>query len=263
MTKVSANVWDYLEVPSRQERDSMAEQSTLWSIRILPSELGFTVNEEDFFQERSKIADCLVAIEQKLFDTVISYVMTMHYYRKGIPDVPKDQPHKTPQEREEYIKTTAEDYCNRYWFGYYTDLFYIHIQTIWDIAIELINYYFEYNYANDSRLVSNLYRRLKKDHIGIAGFLDQIRCSELYTKSKGFRTNAAHFVPSINTKRVDKKTDIDGEITDVLTDTYDKPSEIVGHIIEYISFCKKSIHQLMRLAKNAKSSMQELLENER
>ena len=71
MTKVSANVWDYLEVPSRQERDSMAEQSTLWSIRILPSELGFTVNEEDFFQERSKIADCLVAIEQKLFDTVI------------------------------------------------------------------------------------------------------------------------------------------------------------------------------------------------
>lgn len=255
MASKSANVWDYLEIPSRQERDSIAGQSIIWAIRISPSELGFAIDEETFFRERSTISDYLVAIEQKLFDAVISYLMVMHYYGKRIPEVPKDQPHKTPQERKEYIKTTAEDYCNRYWFGYYADLFYIHIQTIWDIVIDIINSYFEYNYTNDSRLVSNVCKSLKKDYVSIANFLDQIRCSELYTKSKGFRTNAAHFVPSINTKRVDKKTEVDGEITDVLTDTYDKPSDIVEHMNEYISFCKESIHQLMGLLKDAKGSM--------
>ena len=255
MTNKSTNVWDYLEVPSRQERDSMVEQSTIWAIRILPSELGFTVDEEDFFRERSKIADYLVDIQQKLFDAVVSYVMAMHYYGKGIPDVPKDHPHKTPQERKEYLKTTAEDYCNRYWFGYYADLFYIHIQTIWDIVIELINCYFEYNYPNDSRLISKVCKSLKKDHVSIANFLDQIRCSELYTKSKGLRTNAAHFVPNINTKRIDKKTEVNGEIIDVSIDTYEKPSDIVEHMNSYISFCKENIHELMGLVKDAKGTL--------
>lgn len=125
-------------------------------MRIDEATLGVS---SDIFQNigRPLLHGLITEHNNKVGNLHITYALCMHYYDRGIPDDPwYISPGKEGQSIQYFPEFKEEHYMRLFWFGYYADVFYLRLATIWDSLIEIINHYYGLDYVSDLRLRSNV-----------------------------------------------------------------------------------------------------------
>lgn len=235
MSGTTRNLWDFLSFPNQKERDEVVKVKIIHKMQILPSELGYSNDRAFFSFQEPKLSELLVYYNNKVLEAGISYVMSIHFFNKGVLDSPHLQSNASDEERDSFA-------C-RFWFGYFTDMLFIQMQTIWDILMDILNHHYGYAFINDQRMVSKLLTKVKQDHPVVYQYISGIWASPIYQTIHQYRVKSAHYTSSINvtdTVKIDMKgVCITGQ------GTYEKPSIVVNSIENYITFAVQSIHGLL------------------
>ena len=248
MVTKSTNLWDYISFPSIEERSNMSKIEEIGEIQITPDEFGYT-GLTNLEETNPELADYIRLYNNKVVEVSISYAMAIHYFNKRIPD----SPFKPSQNRIADINEPNNNgnFGDRFWFGYYSDVFLIQIQTLWDIVLYMINCHYMYSLKQDQRMEKKLLELLKKDHPLLFQKIDSIWKQQLYQRIRGYRVKSTHLTSSINVKYSILRVCFDGKVVARLygPGEYEKPSTIVKDMEDYISLVKKSVHELLILIK--------------
>lgn len=239
MSNTSRNFWDYVSFPDREERDKMARSKAFSQIQISPDELGYSISWNKFSWEEPKLYELMRHLNNKVVEANISYVMFIHYMNLGV----SEHPYTINTDGENDVHTLA----NRFWFSYYTDVFFVQMQAVWDILMDILNHYYGYSFENDQRLTKKLLKALKKDHPDVSRYIDEIWDSPIFQTIRQYRVNSAHSTSSINVRDTVYvvKSD-DREVMRMIgPGVYVKPSDVVKNIDDYIIFAIHSIHNLL------------------
>lgn len=123
----------------------------------------------------------------------MTYTLVYHYFSAGIPD---DRWYQSPGDKGQsvqYMPDFSEEHWGRnIWFGYFSNVYYMTISSIWDSVLEIINHYYDYDLPVDMRLRSSILKKLKMEHPEIADIFVSLQKNELYSQAQEYRTGAAH-----------------------------------------------------------------------
>ena len=135
----------------------------------------------------------------------MTYTLVYHYFNAGIPD---DRWYQSPGDKGQsvqYMPDFLEEHWGRnIWFGYFSNVYYMTISSIWDSVLEIINHYYDYDFPVDMRLRSNILKKLKAEHSEIADIFAALQSNELYSQAQEYRTGAAHGSAANNVKNTVK-----------------------------------------------------------
>ena len=239
MDNTSRNFWDYVSFPDREERDRMACSKEFSQMQISPDELGYSKNLGKFSWEEPKLYELMCHFNNKVLETSISYAMSIHYINIGVSELPYTQ--STDDENDGY------KYANRLWFAYYTDVFFVQMQAVWDILLDILNHYYGYSFENDQRLTKKLLKELKNDHPQISCYINEIWKSSIFQTIRQYRVNSAHSTSSINIRdTVDIVKNNGKEAMRLIgPGVFARPSDVVKNMNDYIVFANQSIHNLI------------------
>lgn len=239
MDNTSRNFWDYVSFPDREERDRMACSKEFSQMQISPDELGYSKNLGKFSWEEPKLYELMCHFNNKVVETSISYAMSIHYINIGVSELPYTQ--SIDDQNNGY------KYANRFWFAYYTDVFFVQMQATWDILLDILNQYYGYSFDNDQRITKRLLKAIKKDHPEVSRYIDEIWNSPIFQTIHQYRVNSAHSTSSINVRdTVDVVKSDDREVMQLIgPGVFEKPSVVVKNMDDYIIFAIQSIHNLL------------------
>ena len=185
------NIWDGFEIPTLDDRKNLPQADILSRLRIDESELG--LDPTSFCLAHPKLRELIREYNNKVGDLMITYTLAYHYFRAGIPD---DRWYQSPGKNGQsvqYMPDFSEEHWNRnMWFGYFANVYYIWISSIWDSIIEIINHYYDYDFPVDLRLRNAVLKRLKDEHPSVHAIFHDILNTDLYKKAQEYRTAASH-----------------------------------------------------------------------
>ena len=185
------NIWDGFEMPTLDDRQNLPHADNLSNLRIDESELG--LDPTSFCLAHPRLRELIREYNNKVGDLMITYTLAYHYFRAGIPDERWNQSPGKDGQSVQYMPDFSEEHWNRnMWFGYFANVYYILISSIWDSIIEILNHYYDYDFPVDLRLRNAVLKKLKIDHPGVNNVFHEIINTDLYKKAQEYRTAASH-----------------------------------------------------------------------
>ena len=185
------NIWDAFEVPTLEDQRNLPQIESLHKLGIAESELG--LNPTTFNLDHPRLSELIREHNNKVGNLIMTYTLAYHYFSAGIPD---DRWYQSPGEKGQsvqYMPDFSEEHWGRnIWFGYFSNVYYMTISSIWDSVLEIINHYYDYNLPVDMRLRSSILKKLKMEHPKISEIFASLQKNELYSQAQKYRTSAAH-----------------------------------------------------------------------
>ena len=185
------NIWDTFEIPSIEEQHNLPQAENLRDLRINEAELGLA--PDSFCLAHPRLHELIREYNNKVGDLIITYTLVYHYFHAGIPDERWCLSPGGNGQSVQYMPDFSEEHwCRNMWFGYFSNVYYILISSLWDSILEIINHYFDYDFSVDMRLRNTVLKKLKEDHPDISALFLNIQNDELYKKAQEYRTAASH-----------------------------------------------------------------------
>lgn len=185
------NIWSAFEIPTPEDRQNLPQADVLDSLHINESELG--LDPTTFCIAHPKLSELIREYNNKVGDLIITYTLAYHYFRAGILDERWYQSPGNNGQSVQYMPDFSDEHWGRnMWFGYFANVYYILISSLWDSIIEVINHYYDYDFPVDLRLRNAVLKKLKADHPNISALFLSIQNDELYKKAQEYRTAASH-----------------------------------------------------------------------
>lgn len=193
------NIWDAFEIPTFEDRQNLPQADELRRLRIDESELG--LDPTAFCLAHPRLRELIREYNNKVGDLLITYTLVYHYFRAGIPDDRWNQSPGNDGQSVQYMPDFShEHWCRNMWFGYFANVYYILLSSIWDSIIEIINHYYDYDFPVDLRLKKAVLKKLKVEHPNINAIFYGIMNNDLYKKAQEYRTAASHGSPPNSVK---------------------------------------------------------------
>ena len=279
MITVEYRIDNTFEAPTKEEWEKYLGGSSLFNNMLINSD-GFKV-AEDIMTEllfNQGIREYIRVHNNKVGVLNISYVLSRHYFDKGIPD---DQWYISPGKKGssiEYMPNFQEaDWLVHYWFSYHCEAVYYKLFSIWDSVVGFINEYYQMGYKDDYRFRINVMKELKKNRSDIENLMKSILEEKIYKDANMYRTNIVHGTPPSEVSGfIRLERDVDSEAPDrdengkIKTDKkgivmmkkvknkmcisgcageYTKAKTIMDNIDEFCLFTGEKIEQIMTLIK--------------
>lgn len=202
------NVWDAFEVPTIDERTNLPMIEQISKLYIDGTELGLSPSE--FCLDHPRLEELIQEYNNKVGTLIMTYTLAFHYFNAGIPDDRWSiSPGKQGQSVQYMPDFTEEHWGRNLWFGYFANVYYLTLYSIWDSVIEIINHYYDYDYPPANRQRKQVMEALKKDHRALFDILDALTADPIYKKAQEYRTAAAHgTTPNTVTDRIQQDKDI-------------------------------------------------------
>lgn len=185
------NIWNAFEIPTVEDQKNLPQIDQINNLRIADSELG--PDSSVFNLTLPRLSEIIREHNNKVGNLIISYTLAFHYFNAGIPD---DRWYQSPGNKGQsiqYMPDFSEEHWGRnFWFGYFSNIYYITISSIWDSVLEIINHYYGYDFSIDIRLRNNIQKKLETEHPEIADIFASLQKNELFSKAQEYRTYAAH-----------------------------------------------------------------------
>ena len=185
------------EAPTKEEWEKYLCSSQLFNNMYIDLN-GFNVAEDVMTKLlfNQGICEHIRVHNNKVGVLNISYVLSRHYFDKGIPD---DQWYISPGKNGssiEYMPNFQEiDWLVHYWFSYHCEAVYYKLFSIWDSVVSFINEYYQMGYKEDSRFRKDVLKELKKNRSDIANLMKDILDEKVYKDANMYRTNIVHGTP--------------------------------------------------------------------
>lgn len=185
------SIWAAFEVPTLEDRQNLPRIDDLQKLRIAETALG--LNPTVFNLDHPRLSEIIREHNNKVSDLIMTYTLVYHYFNAGIPDDRWFQSPGDNGQSVQYMPDFSEEHWGRnIWFGYFSNVYYMTISSIWDSVLEIINHYYDYDFPVDMRLRSSVLKKLKAEHPEIADIFAGLQNNELYIKAQEYRTAAAH-----------------------------------------------------------------------
>ena len=223
----------------------------------------------DSFEKIYKLKQCEVIKDHnnKVGMLKITYALCRHYFDKGIPDEPYYiSPGKTGQSVEYFPKFNEEHWMRKYWFNYFSDVFYLKMSALWDSVYEIIDEFYQYELERNLNFKKAVLERLKTDNPNLHKLLKEICDNKLYKDGQKYRIAAAHGtsigevkdpikvqhnvateIPYITNGKVTMKKVNAQTVIKIEVGNYVNVSTIMKHIEEYSKFVGGKIHEITAL----------------
>ena len=185
------NIWTSFEIPTFEDQLNLPQKEAIQQLRIEDSELGLSADE--FCLDHPKLKEMIREYNNKVGTLMMTYTLVYHYFNKGIPDDKWYQSPGTNGQSVQYMPDFKEEHWGRsIWFGYFANVFYLTISSIWDSVLEIINHYYDYDFPSDLRLRSTVLKKIKNDHPDVHAIFVEVQSSPIYEIAQEYRTAAAH-----------------------------------------------------------------------
>ena len=142
-----------------------------------------------------RLAEMIKEHNNKVGALATTYALCRHYFDKGIPDDPWCVSPGSHGSSMQYMPLFQQEHWGRqFWFGYFSEVYYLKMFSIWDSVIQILNHYYGLNYKSDFRLRSRVMNWLKANSTKVFCLLNEIADTGVHKEAKRFRNAAAHDV---------------------------------------------------------------------
>lgn len=198
-------------------------------------------------------------LNNKLGGLRLNYSFLRLYYDKGIPDEKVFQQDEEKGGIRYFPNFRTEHYARKFWFGYYLDVFYFKLFSVYDAVYHLLNVYYNMEFKPSPSFNRKVLSKLEHTNVELYMLFDEITKSEAYEQARRLRNDLTHnFPPNYTGPRITiEEEEIDGNVY---------ISEKLGIGVEnYITTSKfiKNIEDNLVKLKNAILRLRTELEKER
>jgi hypothetical protein len=193
---MSVNLFDYGGFPTKKQRRKISENSP--HLNDLKLEIDYN-NLNDIFKFFSlhEFKSWIRQFNNRIGEVKLSYIMSIYYYNMGIPDnewsIP---PGKNNNSTRFFPNLEQKHFCIKYFFDYYSDIFYYKTFGVWDSILHLINIFYEINIQEYNKgFKKNIMKELKKHDKELYNYLNELRKDEVYKKANKIRNDLTHNFP--------------------------------------------------------------------
>ncbi|MCM3641403.1 Cthe_2314 family HEPN domain-containing protein [Priestia aryabhattai] len=185
---------DLFEFPTREEMLPLLKESPLYSYNLKKEifERGKLSSLHQAFNYPITVSDLTFSLNNRIFQTNLSYAYVSFYFRRGIPD-----------ELDSLMNLTNKQFTNRMHFQHHTDALFQRVFTALDLLGQIIFHYYDLEqHQNHKSKISPTFKKVvkildKKDK-ELSEKLSEIKdCQEFMDASK-VRNDIVHNNPPYN-----------------------------------------------------------------
>lgn len=197
---MSINIFDFGGFPTKEQRKDINKSfpclKELWLELNRENDKEFN-NMHDLIAHR-EFVEWVRQFNNRVGQVKLSYIMSIYYYNMGIPDEEWNKSPGNHGSSVQYFHNFEEKhYGIKYFFNYYSDIFYYKIFGVWDSIYHLINKFYQINIqTNDIKFKNKLLKKLKKHNKDLYKYFENLSKNDIYLKAKKLRNDLTHNFPS-------------------------------------------------------------------
>ena len=234
------------EFPTSEEWKQIYDRSPLGSVFSVlsnPGSLERIHHSLEDFAKAQEVEDWLYQIHHRMTDVATSYVLTMFYYGKGIPDKRwYISPGKDGASIQYYPDFADVHFRLKAWFDFYSDVLYYKLFSAWDLLGHVLNA--RYELGVDKVYFGTAVRELQSKDKAMYVFLKITQDSPAYKRASRIRNDITHnYLPYTSGMSLCKSKA--GSRTTIGLREYIPSDEVVANIHEVIDLFATTLQHIL------------------
>jgi Cthe_2314-like HEPN len=194
---------DLFDFPTREEMLPLLKESPLYSYNLKKEifERGKLSSLHQAFNYPITVSDLTVSLNNRIFQTNLSYAYVSFYFRRGIPD-----------ELDSLMNLTNKQFTNRMHFQHHMDALFQRIFTALDLLGQIIFHYYDLEQHHNRKIsptFKTVVKILDKKDKELSEKLSKIKDSDEFMDASQVRNDIIHNNPPYNAHMGHKK-DLNG-----------------------------------------------------
>lgn len=176
--------------------ESIKQVNQKYEIANVPN-LNVNLEKVEFHSEFGRILynDYELNLNNKLGGLRLNYSFLRLYFDRGIPDGKVFHQDYNKGGIRYFPDFKAEHYARKFWFGYYLDIFYFKLFSVYDSIYHLLNVYYDMECVPSLGFNKEVLLRLENTNLELFRLLEEMLKSESYKRARDLRNDLIHNFP--------------------------------------------------------------------